>query len=93
MQETPPGGGYHVWHCEIGPGSACNRALVYLLYLNDLTDAECGETEFMFQGRRVQPKANTMLVWPTGITHPHRGNPVYGENSKFVMTGWFYIPD
>jgi hypothetical protein len=35
MQRTGPGGGYHVWHGEQGPGTHANRAVVYMLYLND----------------------------------------------------------
>jgi len=30
------------------------------------------------------------LLWPASYTHAHRGNPVFGEQSKYVVTGWFY---
>jgi hypothetical protein len=33
---------------------------------------------------------NLMLIWPAAYTHAHRGNPVYGKNSKYIVTGWFY---
>ena len=89
MQRTGPGGGYHVWHGEQGPGTHANRAVVYMLYLNDL-DGEGGETEFLYQKMRVKPEENLMLVWPASFTHAHRGNPVLGETHKYIVTGWFY---
>jgi hypothetical protein len=91
MQRTPPGGGYHVWHAEHGPGESVARVLVYMLYLNDLEEGEGGETEFLYLRKRFHPTANTILVWPAGYTHAHRGNMVLGERSKYVVTGWFYF--
>lgn len=91
MQRTDPGGGYHVWHCEQGGGAHANRVLVYMLYLNTLDEDAAGETEFLFQKRRVRPVENTMLIWPAAFTHAHRGNTVFGQKSKYVVTGWFYI--
>ena len=90
MQKTVSGNGYHVWHCEQGNEQDANRSLVYMLYLNTLP-AECnGETEFLYQQRRINPIENTMVLWPAGFTHPHRGNPVYGETPKYIVTGWFF---
>ena len=48
MQRTDPGGGYHVWHGEQGNGEHADRVLVYMLYLNTLTQEEAGETEFLY---------------------------------------------
>ncbi len=90
MQRTDPGGGYHLWHCEQGNGHHAARALVYMLYLNTLPDDGAGETEFLYQKRRVKPEENVMVLWPAGFTHAHRGNTVFGENSKYIVTGWFY---
>jgi hypothetical protein len=90
MQRTTEGGGYHVWHSEQGNGGQSNRCLVYILYLNSLPEESNGETEFLYQKRRVNPVENTMVIWPAGFTHPHRGNPVYGDTAKYVVTGWFY---
>jgi hypothetical protein len=89
MQKTSKGGGYHVWHHEQGNGTAAHRGLVYMLYLNDLPIEANGETEFLYQQRRINPVGNTMVLWPSGFTHAHRGNPVYGENQKYIVTGWF----
>jgi hypothetical protein len=90
LQRTVEGGGYHIWHSEQGNGEQANRCLVYLLYLNSLPEKSNGETEFLYQKRRVNPVENTMVIWPAGFTHPHRGNPVYGDTAKYVVTGWFY---
>ena len=59
MQRTGPGGGYHIWHSEQGPGNQANRCVVYMLYVNDL-DCDGGETEFLNQRIRVKPKENLM---------------------------------
>tara|TARA_R110000744_G_scaffold58737_1_gene122568 strand:- start:2476 stop:3072 length:597 start_codon:yes stop_codon:yes gene_type:complete len=90
MQKTSSGGGYHVWHGEQGNGDQANRGLVYMLYLNTLPKEGNGETEFLYQQRRISPSENTMVIWPAAFTHAHRGNPVYGDNEKYIVTGWFY---
>lgn len=90
MQKTSTGGGYHVWHGEQGNGDHANRGLVYMLYLNTLPDEANGETEFLYQQRRINPVGNTMVLWPAAFTHAHRGNPVYGDTAKYIITGWFY---
>jgi hypothetical protein len=89
IQKTKNGEGYHVWHHEQGNNHQNNRSLVFMLYLNSLSDDACGETEFLYQQRRIKPAANTMLIWPAAYTHAHRGNAVYGENTKYIATGWF----
>jgi hypothetical protein len=90
MQRTDPGGGYHVWHSEQGNGDFAERVLVYMLYLNTLTPEEAGETEFLYQQRRISPQENVMVLWPATFTHAHRGNTVFGDRSKYIVTGWFY---
>ena len=90
MQKTSKGGGYHIWHGEQGNGEQANRGLVYMLYLNTLPPESNGETEFLYQQRRINPVGNTMVLWPAAFTHAHRGNPVYGDTTKYIVTGWFY---
>jgi len=87
LQKTPPRGGYHVWHCEQGNFGSASRVLVWTIYLNDIPDGE-GETEFLWQGLRVKPKAGTVSIFPASFTHTHRGNPVYSCN-KYIATGWY----
>jgi hypothetical protein len=90
IQRTGCGGGYHLWHAEQGSGEGgANRGAAYMLYLNDIPLDSFGETEFLYQQRRISPSKNTLLIWPAGHTHAHRGNPVYGDVYKYVITGWF----
>lgn len=84
IQKTLPEEGYHLWHYEIVPGTE-NRFLVYMVYLNDVEEG--GETEFLYQKRRIKPKKGTILIFPATFTHTHRGNPpLSGE--KYAITGW-----
>jgi hypothetical protein len=87
LQMTPPKGGYHVWHCESECKDNSDRVLAWTLYLNDIPDGE-GETEFLWQGIRVKPKAGSVCIFPAAFTHAHRGNPVYSCN-KYIATGWY----
>lgn len=89
LQKTKPGGGYHVWHCEQGRGETSARCLVYSIYLNTIEEA--GETEFIYQKIRIPPRENSVILFPASYTHTHRGNAVYGEKPKYIVTGWFYI--
>lgn len=91
MQKTVPGAGYHIWHCEQGNSDSANRVLTYILYLNSLNDEDAGETEFLYQKMRIPPQENTMVIWPAAFTHPHRGNVVFGDKAKYIITGWFYL--
>lgn len=85
LQKTLPREGYHVWHTENMGRNSCNRLLTYILYLNDVEEG--GETEFLYYGKRIKPTTGTLLLWPAGFTHVHRGNPpLSGE--KYIMTGW-----
>jgi hypothetical protein len=82
-------GGYPYWHCELYPrGAHCeplHRHLLWTLYLNDgFAD---GETEFLFQRRKVAPRTGDLLIAPTAFTHTHRGNRPTGGD-KFIATSW-----
>ncbi len=90
VQMTPAGGGYHVWHDENSGLDACDRMLVWMLYLND--DFEGGETEFLYYKKRIQPTAGTVLIWPAGMTHCHKGNMVL-TGTKYIVTGWFNVTE
>lgn len=82
-------GGYPYWHCELFPGDpsgeTLHRHLLWTLYLND--DFDEGETEFLFQHRKIAPRTGSLLIAPTAFTHTHRGNrPQAGD--KFIATSW-----
>lgn len=87
IQKTPPRGGYHQWHCEQCNLHTSSRVLGWMVYLNDVPDGE-GETEFIWQKKRIKPEAGKYLIWPAQFTHTHRGNPVYTCN-KYIATGWY----
>ena len=82
-------GGYPYWHCELYPRDpgceTLHRHLLWTLYLNDGFAA--GETEFLFQQRKVSPRTGSLLLAPTAFTHTHRGNRPEGTD-KFIATGW-----
>jgi hypothetical protein len=88
VQRTPVRGGYHAWHCEHGKKDA-DRILAWTIYLNDIPYNE-GETEFLWQGIRINPKAGRCAIWPAAFTHTHRGNPVY-THDKYIATGWYTL--
>ena len=82
-------GGYPYWHCELYPRDAgaetLHRHLLWTLYLNDgFAD---GETEFLFQQRRIAPRTGALLIAPTAFTHTHRGNRPQGGD-KLIATSW-----
>lgn len=92
VQKIGPGGGYHVWHSEKSGDIQCrDRYLVYILYLNTLQNEDGGETEFLYQRKRIQPKENSLLVFPSIFTHTHKGNLILSNVNKYIITGWFNL--
>ncbi len=89
LQKTTPTEGYHDWHSESNNIAAANRTLVWSVYFNDIEDS--GETEFLYQQKRIEPKAGRVLIFPGSFTHLHRGNPPY--KSKYIATGWLASND
>jgi hypothetical protein len=85
IKEIKIGAGYHIWHYESSSRSQSNRVLTWQIYLNDVEEG--GETEFLYQRMRIKPKQGTLLIWPSGFTHTHRGNPPY-SNDKYIISGW-----
>jgi hypothetical protein len=90
LQKTTPTGGYHMWHCEQGAYAVAERMMAFSLYLNDVEFG--GETEFLYQKRRLEAKQGRVALWPAGYTHTHRGNPPY-SGDKYILTGWVVFED
>ena len=86
LQRTHPGGGFHSWHCENSGNNDTDRILAWTVYLNTFEGE--AETEFLQHGRRLNPVAGSIAIWPAYWTHMHRGNPPYSK-SKYIATGWF----
>jgi hypothetical protein len=82
--------GYKAWHFERGSGDfpVVYRYLVFMTYLNDVDDQ--GETEFLYQGRKIKPRKGLSLIWPAEWTHTHRGIPSPTEE-KIIVTGWYSL--
>ena len=84
-------GGYPYWHCELypKPGDAqsetLHRTLLWTIYLNDGFDE--GETQFLYQRRKIAPKTGSLLIAPAAFTHTHRGNMPKNGN-KYIATSW-----
>jgi hypothetical protein len=85
VQKISPTEGYHVWHCEHATRASGSRLLLVLAYLNDVEEG--GETEFLYQSRRISPKQGTIMICPSGFTHTHRGNPPL-SGDKYIINGW-----
>jgi len=82
-------GGYPYWHCELYPrdpnAETLHRHLLWTIYLND--DFAEGETEFLYQRRKVAPRTGSLLIAPAAFTHTHRGNRPQGGD-KIIATSW-----
>ena len=89
IQKTPPGGGYHVWHCEDSGFLYRDRVLTWMVYLNDIPLGNGGATDFLYQKMSLQPTAGTIVFWPAAYTHMHRGAFLTGDVDKYIATGWF----
>jgi hypothetical protein len=82
-------GGYPYWHCELFPQSPnaeqLHRHVLWTIYLNDGFGE--GETEFLYQQRKIVPRTGSLLIAPTAFTHTHRGNTPRGGD-KYIATSW-----
>ena len=89
MRSTHRRGGYRYWHCELYPqldhGETLHRVVLWTIHLND--NFQEGETEFLYQRRKIAPRAGSLLIAPTAFTHTHRGNMPKGRD-KYIATGW-----
>jgi hypothetical protein len=88
LQYYKPMSGFKVWHTERAGTEfpSHNRHLVYMTYLNDVTDG--GGTEFMNQKLVVDAVKGKTLIWPADWTHTHRG-VISSTQEKYIVTGWF----
>lgn len=88
IQHYKPGEGFYAWHTERTGAKppTCNRHVVFMTYLNDVTDG--GETEFYHQQIKIQPKKGLTVLWPADWTHTHRGISSPTQD-KYIITGWY----
>ena len=90
IQLYPQGGGFKPFHWERSHSvyPQLNRYLVYMTYLNDITEG--GETEFFYQGVKITPRKGLTLIWPSDWPFTHRGIPAMKEE-KVIVTGWLSL--
>ena len=81
----PPLGGFKLSHYERGSLGTSKRQLVYMLYLNTVTDG--GGTEFIHQNIITKAEKGKLVLWPADFTHLHRGI-VSPTEIKYIATGW-----
>ena len=89
IQKTAKGEAYHTWHCEASAGRT-NRVLAWSIYLNDVDPDDGGETSFLYYKLKCRPKVGRLMVWPAHFTHTHRGEVYWGNDNKYIMTGWLH---
>ena len=85
IQHYRPGGGYKEAHWERTDISSSTRALVWMTFLNDVTDA--GGTRFVYQDVTFDARKGRTLIWPPDFTHTHAG-VVSPTQHKYIITGW-----
>jgi len=84
-----PDDGYYAWHTDWGPMPEwIQRQIAVQFYLNDVKEG--GETEFYFQKLKIKPKKGTLVIWPVGYTHTHRGLPPI-SNDKYIISTWLKV--
>jgi hypothetical protein len=88
LQHYNPNEGFFQWHTERTnlDEPTVSRHLVFMTYLNDVTDG--GETEWLYQEVKFQPKKGLTLIWPVDWTFIHRGITSKTQE-KYIATGWF----
>ena len=77
---------YFGWHSERTTVPTCKRLLVFMTYLNDVTEG--GETEWFYQKIKIKPEKGLTVIWPAEWTHLHKGC-VSKTQEKYIITGWY----
>lgn len=86
LQWYQPGmsfGGEHMENAAID--SHARRVLAWMIYLNTVTDG--GGTRWVQQEFTSNAVEGSMIVWPAGWTHSHKGI-VSNTQDKYIVTGW-----
>jgi len=86
IQRYSPGEAFFGYHCERSSLITEDRYLVWMIYLNDITDR--GETEFFYQHHFEDAQQGKLIIWPSDWTYLHRGI-MSPSQTKYILTGWF----
>ena len=65
------------------------KVLVGIWYFNTIPSDKGGATEFI-NGRKVQPEAGKLLLYPASWHHMHRGT-VFKDTEKYICTFSLYL--
>ena len=76
--------GKFVWHTD--DSSVEKRLLAYIIYLNTVPKENGGSTDFL-NGKSIQPKEGSILLFPSTWSYIHRGN-VLKSGEKYIITGF-----
>ena len=86
VQKYEPNGFYN-WHHDWCINEGWSRIYTYIWYINTIKEEYGGWTEFI-DGRRIQPKVGSILLFPATWTYVHRGYTT--KVPKYIVTGWIY---
>ena len=87
IQYYKPKQGFKMWHAERQSFLTTKRLLVFMTYLNDVSD---GGTEFFYQKLIVPAKKGLTIIWPSDWTHVHKGQ-ISDKHEKYIITGWYEL--
>lgn len=82
MARYEPGQQFN-WHSD-NIGSTISRVITAQWFLN--TVEEGGATEFLWQGRAIEPRVGRLMLAPVGWTFYHRGAPPVSGNKYIIIT-------
>ena len=86
IQKYKPKEGYFAEHCENSSNNTSNRMMVWMIYLNTVTDG--GGTCFTNYNRITDAVEGRLVIWPAFWTHSHHG-VVSNTQTKYIATGWY----
>ena len=70
---------------------ATPRTVSLVYYPND--DYEGGELEFLHFGVKIKPKANQLLVFPSGYSYEHRIHEIKSGNPRWTIVSFLNFGD
>lgn len=75
------------WEFEANGLNNLSSSITIIWHLNSIE--EDGELEFLFQGIRIRPQQEEVVIFPSYYTHSHKLNPATEEKTFLITT--FYL--
>jgi prolyl 4-hydroxylase len=86
---------YYKLHHDYFTNESNQRKYSVIIYLNDLSPEDGGETYFPFYDAKIIPKKGTMIYFDNSfynnIENPltlHESKPILSDKNKFIVTTW-----